>query len=506
MIQVEDREVIRQAYFVEHKSIRTIADELHHSRRSIRAALLDAVPKPYALKTGRPAPRLGEFKELIAQLLTESAKWPRKQRYTGHTLYKELVKHGYGGSEATVQGYLAQIRKADAKRSVYLELEFDPGQDGQVDWGEADVVLAGEQITVQLFILRLCYSRKFFMRAYPTQRQEAFFEGHVTAFQYLGGVPHRLAYDNLSTAVRRVLEGRNREEQQAFIAFRSHYLFESRFCTPAQGHEKGGVEHDVGYARRNFLVPLLEVATFDALNAHLLAGCQKEDQRTVDRQSQTIGQMWEAERAQLRALPEHAFVCCVTRPVTLNGYSQVEFETNRYSVPVDAAYRQLALRAYPFQIEILHQDQVVARHPRSYGCKIDVCDPLHFLPLLEQRPGAFEHAKPLRQWRTQWPPVYEQLLAHLRGHQPEGEAIPEFVRILGLQRDYPPTLLEQAITTALAQGGAHLEGLRLRLRQLQQIDVPIPPLDLSSRPQLAALGQTPVNLRQYDTLLEGGRA
>ena len=240
MIQVEDREVIRQAYFVEHKSIRTIADELHHSRRSIRAALLDAVPKPYALKTGRPAPRLGEFKELIAQLLTESAKWPRKQRYTGHTLYKELVKHGYGGSEATVQGYLAQIRKADAKRSVYLELEFDPGQDGQVDWGEADVVLAGEQITVQLFILRLCYSRKFFMRAYPTQRQEAFFEGHVTAFQYLGGVPHRLAYDNLSTAVRRVLEGRNREEQQAFIAFRSHYLFESRFCTPAQSHEKGG--------------------------------------------------------------------------------------------------------------------------------------------------------------------------------------------------------------------------------------------------------------------------
>ena len=508
MTQVEEREIIRRAYYDENKSIRTIAEELEHGRKTVSAVVKEegtTLPK-YQLTVPRPAPKLGEYRARIDELLAQNPRLPRKQRYTTRKIYETLVPQGYTGSEVSVRHYVAQVRKRDAKRPVYLELEFDPGQDAQADWGEADVVMAGEQITVQLFVLRLCYSRKFFVRAYPTQRQEAFFEGHVTAFQYLGGVPHRLAYDNLSTAVRRVLEGRNREEQQTFIAFRSHYLFESRFCTPAQGHEKGGVEHDVGYARRNFLVPLPEVANFEALNALLLAACQKEDQRTVDRQTQSIGQMWEAERPQLRALPVHDFVCCVTRPVTLNGYSQVEFETNRYSVPADAPYRQLVLRAYPFQIEILHQDQIVARHPRSYGRKTEVCDPLHYLPLLEQRPGAFEHAKPLRQWRTQWPPAYEQLLAELRAHQPEGAAIPEFVRILGLQREYPLPLMEQAITQALAQGGAHLEGLRLRLRQLQQVDVPMVPLDLSSRPQLAAVGQTVADLRQYDTLLEGGLA
>lgn len=505
MIQVEDRESIRRAYFDEHKSIRKIAAEGHYARHTVRAALRDepAIPT-YTLTAPRAAPKLGAYKAKIEELLGQNAELPRKQRYTAHTIYKALLALGYTGSEVSVRRHVAQVRQRDGKRDVFLPLEFDPGQDAQVDWGEADVIMAKEQITVQLFILRLCYSRKVFVRAYPTQKQEAFFEGHVLAFEYLGGVPHRLTYDNLSTAVLRVLEGRNREEQQAFIALRSHHLFESRFCTPGQGHEKGGVESAVGYVRRNFLVPLPEVDSFEALNAHLLAACQKEDQRTVDRQPQSIGQMWEVERPKLKPLPEHAFVCCVTRPVTLNAYCQVEFETNRYSVPADAAYRQLVLRAYPFRIEILHRDQIVAQHPRSYGCKQEIYEPLHYLPLLEHRPGAFEHAKPLRQWRTQWPPVYEQLLAYLRAHQPEGEAIPEFVRILGLHHEYSVGQIEQAISLALTQGGVHFEGIRLRLRQDQPTELPPAPLDLSQRPMLAAVAQAPRDLRDYNVLLGGG--
>jgi len=504
MIQVEDRERIRRAYFEEHKSIREIAKEGHHARATVRAALRDepAIPA-YTLTVSRVAPKLGEYKAQIEKLLGENAKLPRKQRYTAHTIYQALLALGYTGSEVSVRRHVAQVRQRDGKREVFLPLEFDPGQDAQVDWGEADVILAGEQITAQLFILRLCYSRKVFVRAYPTQKQEAFFEGHVLAFHYLGGVPARLTYDNLSTAVLRVLEGRNRAEQQAFIAFRSYYLFESRFCTRGQGHEKGGVESAVGYVRRNFLVPLPEVDSFDTLNALLLAACQKDDQRTVDRQPHPIGHMWEVERPKLKALPAHDVACCITRPVTLNAYSQVEFETNRYSVPVDAAYRQLVLRAFPFRIEILHHDRIIAQHPRSYGCKQEICEPLHYLPLLEQRPGAFEHAKPLRQWRTQWPPIYEQLLAYLRAHQPEGEAIPEFVRILGLHHDYSVSQIQQAIMLALAQGGVHFEGIRLRLRQGQPTEMPPAPLDLSQRPMLAAVAQAPRDLREYNVLLGG---
>jgi hypothetical protein len=352
--------------------------------------------------------------------------------------------------------------------------------------------------------MRLCYSRRLFVRAYPTQRQEAFFEGHVLAFQHFQGVPHRLTYDNLAPAVRRVLEGRNREEQQAFTAFRSHYLFASRFCTPGQGHEKGGVESGVGYARRNFLVPLPVVSSFGELNALLLAACVRDDQRQVDRQPHPIGEAWRLEQPRLRPQPEHRYACCVTHAAAVNPYSQVVFETNRYSVPVDAAYRQLTLRAYPFELEILHQDRVIARHPRSYARQQELYDPLHYLPLLEQRPGAFEHAKPLRQWRGQWPPAYEQLLGQLQAAGPEGPGIQEFVRILSLHRDHPTALVEQAIRQALAHGCAHLDGVRLCLNQLQRPTVHVPALDLVGHPQLDGIGHQPVDVRGYEQLLAGG--
>ena len=278
MIQVEDRELIRRAYFDEHKSIRAIAKELGHGRDTVAAALVaEPVVPRYRLSGPRAAPKLGEFKTEIERLVIENASQPRKQRYTAHKIYQALVPLGYAGSEVNVRRYVAHLRKLDAKREVYLPLEFDPGRDAQVDWGEAEIILAGERVLTQLFVLRLCYSRKLFVRAYPTQRQEAFFDGHVAAFHYLGGIPFRLTYDNLSTAVLRVLQGHNRTEQQAFVAFRSHYLFDSYFCTPGQGHEKGGVESGVGYARRNFLVPLPAVASYDELNAQLLAACQTDD-------------------------------------------------------------------------------------------------------------------------------------------------------------------------------------------------------------------------------------
>ncbi len=502
MIQVEDREAIRRAYFVEHKSIRAIARELQHGRHVIRAALASAEAPSYRLAAPRTAPRLDAFKGAIDALLVENVSAPHKQRYTARRIYQQLKNQGYLGSEVTIRRYVAQQRQSERKRPVFLPLEFDPGHDAQVDWGEAEGIVAGVRQTIQYFELRLNYSRKVFARAYPAQKQEAFFDAHVAAFHYLGGVPHTLTYDNLTAAVRQVLEGRRREEQRAFVAFRSHYLFESRFCTPGQGHEKGGVESGIGFVRRNFLVPLPDMPDFESLNAYLLAECQQDDARTVERQPMTIGEAWALEQPHLRPLPAYDFDCSRMVPVTLSAYSQVTFETNRYSVPVEAAYRQLVLKAYPFLIEVLHGADVVARHPRSYGRQQEVCNPLHYLPLLEQRPGAFEHAKPLRLWRARWSPIYEQLLAELQANR-EGDGVPEFVRILKLHRDHPAALVEQAITRALASGCAHLDGVRLWLHQLEHPETPLPALDLSDRPWLAALHQAPVDLHRYDALLEG---
>ncbi|MCR4406723.1 MAG: helix-turn-helix domain-containing protein [Anaerolineae bacterium] len=176
MINVEDREKIRRAYFMENKSVRQIARELGHSRETVRKAIESAEPTAYTLKGPRSSPVLGPYKARIDELLVESEHLPRKQRFTGRKIYELIRAEGYIGSEPSVRRYVAQRRREKKKRQVYIPLEFDPGTDAQVDWGEAVVIIGGEQVTVQLFVMRLCYSRKLFVKAFPAQKQEAFFD------------------------------------------------------------------------------------------------------------------------------------------------------------------------------------------------------------------------------------------------------------------------------------------------------------------------------------------
>ena len=505
MIKVEAREKIRRAYYVEGKSQRQIARELHCSRHTIKKALQGAEPDKYSLNEPRPAPVLGAYQARIKELLTESKGLPRKQRYTGHRIYELVWAEGYRGSEASGLGYVSRQRQAKRQVAVFLPLEFEPGEDGQVDWGEAEVILNGHQVTVQLFVLRLCYSRRIFVMAFPTQKQECFFAGHVAAFEHLSGVPQRLTYDNLKVAVQRVLVGRGRQQQARFIVFRSHYLFESHFCTPGQGHEKGGVEPGVGYARRNFMTPLLRAASYDDLNEQLRQACLRDDQRRVARQAHTIYEAWGKEQPYLRPLPQQAYDCCQELHLQLNPYSQVVIETNRYSVPTERAAAKLRVKVYPFRVEIYRPEEPkpLAIHPRCYEREKDIFDPLHYLPLLAQRPGAFSYAKPIRQWRAAWPPVYERLLAQLQTHQPDGQGVREFIRVLQLHQCHPANLVEQAVSLALGYGCAHADGVELCLRQLLQPETVPPALDLSHQPRLIQIGTQPLSLARYDQLLRG---
>jgi transposase len=507
MSKVEKREDIRRAYFIQDKTIRQIAREFKCSRPTVRKAIVSAEPARYTLRVSRPAPMLGPYKAQIDTLLAENERLPRKQRYTGYKIYEAIEADGYAGSESSVRGYIAQQRREKKRPKVYIPLEFDPGTDAQADWGEGIAIIGGERVTAQLFYMRLNYSRRLFMMAFPSQKQEAFFLGHVQAFHHFQSVPQRISYDNLKVAVQRILEGRNRQEQESFIVFRSHYLFESHFCTPGQGHEKGGVEHSVGFGRRNFMVPIPDVASFEELNAHLLDKCLADDQRQVKGQKVTIGEAWEMEKPHLRPLPAHDFDCCVARPVVLNPYSQVVLDTNRYSVPTDKAYRNLVIKAYPFRVDILHLDKVIASHSRCYGREQDIFDPLHYLPLLEQRPGAFEHAKPIRRWREEWPPAYEQLLSRLRAQWPDGRGIREFVRVLKLHGDHPAELVKQAVAQALEYGCTHSDGVTLCLNQLLNPAMTAPSLDRvihseADQPAWATVGTQPPDLDRYDQLLE----
>jgi hypothetical protein len=284
----------------------------------------------------------------------------------------------------------------------------------------------------------------------------------------------------------------------------SQYLFESHFCTPRAGHEKGGVEHGVGYVRRNYLVPLPKVESYAELNGYLQRCCLADDERTVQGESAKIGEMWQKEQPYLRPLPQHGYDCCRQVEVTLTPYSQVIVETNRYSVPVEQARKQLVAKVYPFEVVIYRTDQTtpLAVHERCYGREQDLFDPLHYLPLLAQRPGAFEHAKPLKEWRAQWPAVYEELLAQLRQQWPDGRGIREFIAILQLHQEHAASLVEQAIRQALAHQSGHLDGVRFCLNQLLQPEPSASLLDLQLRPHLLGIAEQPVNLAQYDSLIE----
>lgn len=291
MIKVEKWEAIRQAYYVQGKSLRQIAAETGHAWRTIRRMIDAAEPVRYRQQIERGAPKLGAYQEQIKTWLTENERLPPKQRYTSTKIYALLCTMGFEGAESTVRHYVAEMRKQQQRPKVYLPLSFDPGHDGQVDWGEGQVLMAGQLVTVQLFVMRLNYSRRLFVMGFPGQKQECFLTGHVAAFHYFGGVPQRLTYDNLTTAVQKILKGKNRKEQERFIAFRGHYLFESHFCTPGEAHEKGGVENGIGYVQRQFLVPLPKVASWEELNHYLGECCVREEGRLVKGQLAPIGVM-----------------------------------------------------------------------------------------------------------------------------------------------------------------------------------------------------------------------
>ncbi len=498
MLKVDQREQIRRAYFIEGKSIRQIALEGHHHRRTVRHALRDASPPRYTRRQPRARPVLGPFVHLIDQWLAEDLTRPAKQRHTAHRIYQRLVEeHGFTGKEANLRQYVREHRPTPRPSRLFIPLTYQPGEDAQCDFGEAQVILAGRQVKVQLFCIRLCYSKVSFVMALPHQQQEAFFEGHQQAFGFFGGVPRHIWYDNLSQAVRPRLLGHRPQEQESFVAFRSHYLFESRFCTPAQAHEKGLVEGLVGYARRNFLVPVPEVNSFQELNNFLRERCLVEAHRRLRGESATIGELWGQERPQLLPLPEHPFPCCHTVPVQPNRLSLVTFETNRYSVPVEQAHRSLFLRAFVDRVEITDGTHLVACHPRSYGREEDLLDPLHYLPLLKQRPAALDYAKPLQHWPH--PPVLDQYLAALWTRLPQRAATLQFLEVLELVRAYPLQEVTEAVARALAAGSLGADTVSYLLRNQGKAVLGRSTAVLTEVPPCPAVQAR--DLGQYDLLL-----
>jgi len=481
MIRVDEKERIRRAYFLQRKSIREIAREFHHARKTVRKAIYDPAPPQYTRVVPTAKPVLAPFTAIIDQWLDEDLTCPKKQRHTARRIYHRLVEeHSFKGGESTVRRYVRQCHPRE--RKVYIPLEYDLGSDAQCDFGSAYVVMGDKLEEVQLFCLRLCYSTRPFVMAFPHQKQEAFFEGHVAGFDFMGGVPGNIWYDNLSLAVKNLLKGKGHrvEEQESFIAFRSHYLFQSVFCNRGEAHEKGLVENLVGYARRNFLVPLPKVSCFQELNQLLMERCLREDGRRLRGKTKTIGELWQEERARLLPMPEHAYPCCKICTVKPNSLSLVNFQTNRYSIPVNVAEEKLTLKAFVDRVEISAGEKVVAGHQRSYAHHEDILDPLHYLPLLRQRIGAFPYAKPIRHWH--WPEVFDHYLAALGERHQNGAATREFIQTLELCSSYPEEEVAQGMDQALTWHAPSFDVVNRILKQGQGQELLPVPLSVEQTP------------------------
>ena len=392
-------EQLRQEHEFGVGTIAGVATKFGVHRRMVRQAIAGALPPPHRYPA-RVRPKLDAVMAFIDQVLDEDRRAPRKQRHTVRRIHRRILTEfpDAGVAESTIRNHVRTRRRAMGliQRETFVPQSYALGHEAQVDWYEAWIDLGGERTRVQVFAMQSMVSGAAFHRAYLHATQQAFLEAHEHAFAYFGGVFRLLRYDNLASGVRKILRGYRREETVRFVAFRSHWRFAAEFCTPGEGHEKGGVEGEGGYFRRNHLVPVPSVTDLAALNAFLLTGCRQDEAKVLDGRAEPVGVAMVAERDHLLArVPEGFDLADVTFPL-VDKQGCVMVKTNAYSVPVQAGSRVEA-RAYPLHVEIWHSGHRVARHERCHRRRQHVLDLEHYLDVLSHKPGAFAGSK---RWRS----------------------------------------------------------------------------------------------------------
>jgi transposase len=323
-------------------------------RRVVRRANDGALP-PAQHYPERAKPKLGALEAFIDKVLDEDRRTPRKQRHTARRIPRRILKSfptPWSPSRRFVTTCARKRQMGVERRETFVPQSYSWVQEAQVDWYEAWVDIGDERTKVQVFAMRsMASGAAFFHRAYLHATQQAFLEAHEDAFAYFGGVFRLLRYDNLTSAVRKILRGHRREETVRFMAFRSHRRFAAEFCTPGEGHEKGGIEGEGGYFRRNHLVPVPCVADLDALNALLLSGCRADEARVLDGRTQPIGIAMSAERGHLLAQAAEGFELAEIVFPLADKQGCITVKTNFYSVPMRAGARVEA-RIHPLHVEV----------------------------------------------------------------------------------------------------------------------------------------------------------
>ncbi|MEX1264317.1 MAG: IS21 family transposase [Actinomycetota bacterium] len=484
-------------------SVRGLAERHQVHRRAVRQALASPLP-PGRRTPERAAPALGPHKATIRTWLLEDQGAPAKQRHTSRRIWQRLVtEHGAQVAESTVRAYVAGCRRqiGDQRAVVTIAQTHTPGEEAEVDFGELHAFIDGVDTKLWMFVMRLSASGRALHVAFATQAQEAFFEGHIAAFEHFCGVPHRIRYDNLKAAVTRVLLGRGRIENERFITLRSHYGFDSFFCIPGKqgAHEKGGVEGEIGRFRRTHLVPVPQVSTLGELNARIGAADLTDDTRIITGRTTSVGEAFALERPALRVLPAEPFDAATILSCRVDYKARICVRQSFYSVPAHLARSVLTVHLYPHRLEVLSSGRIVARHERAVhrGTISLVLD--HYLEVLGRRPGAMAGSVALNQARASgaFTSTHERFWASARQRLGDAGGTRALIDVLLLQRAMGPDAVIAGMTATLSAGICDPEIVAVEARRSQR---PVSPADTAITRPSSAERPAP-SLHGYDELL-----
>jgi len=486
---------IRRRVLVEGISRRQILRETGMHWQTLRKILEHSQPPGYRRQRPRPKNKLDPYLGRIGQILKEDQGMPQKQRHTAKRILERLRNEGFTGGYTAVKDAVRGLTQRG--QEVFVPLIHRPGE-VQVDFGEALAMINGTRRKVKFFVMALPYSDASFVMAFERECTETFWEGHAQAFEFFGGVPRRISYDNSKIAVAQITGGgRDRKLTAGFCQLKSHYLFNHHFCRIARGNEKGVVEGWVKFTRLNFLVPMPQVRDLDELNRDLRRRCEEDRQRRLRGQTGTKAELLREDQNAFLPLPAGPFDACRKVSTTASSLSLVRMDCNDYSVPVRWAHHQIVAKGYCHQVVLCAEGQEVARHRRIWEKEQVSFDPLHYLALLERKPGALDHARPLAGWTL--PECFELLRRRLESER-SGEGTREYIRVLRLLEKHPLSALRHAVEQALEVGALTRDAIAQFLYPPE--DERLTLFRLDGHPHLRTVRVAPVDVTQYGQLME----
>ncbi len=505
MLKMDEYEYIRIARFKFGHTIRKISRDTKKSRPVIRKAIEGKEPK-YNLSKPKNRPVMDKHRETITKWLIEDKKVKKKQRHTATRIYKRLVEeHDFKGGKSTVVDFVRDLKEELnlIHKEVFIPSDPKKRNGCEMDWGTATIELNGIKVESKMFCMRAKYSGKIFVKLYPVEVQECFFNGHIEGFIYFGGVFKKIIYDNLKTVVQKVLKGRDRIEQGAFISFRSYYCFEAIFCNTNSGNEKGGIEGLVGFARRNFLTPILKGESFEEINDHLIGKCEERDLDRTHGQTLLIGELFEHEKSDLMALPSKQYNNYkLILNVKIDKYSTVTTKNNRYSVPCNYSSRKVSIELGLDDVRIIYKNKVIAVHKRSFQKQQWVLNPWHYLEVLQYKTRAFEESMISMKIKESWDPAVYKLWETQVSHHGECRGTKDFLESLLFFQDKPYQEMVTVIQWAIESKTTNTESVKMLYEMLNEKLSPIEEVEVRHIETISHFTLPSANIEKFNSLLE----